>query len=405
MDTIFTRRRIETAAAALLAAITGIIGLAGRGEEALGPRFLALEKIGRFDQPVQVVQPPRGDLLFVVERAGRIRVIEHGQTAAQPFLDIRDRVDDQGKGDDQGMLALAFAPDYPDSHRFYVSYTDRHDDLRVVEYRRVQDSELQADPDSARTVLTVPQATPKDHAGMLAFGPDGYLYIGAGDGGPPGDPDNFAQDRNVLLGKILRIDPEPVEARGATRVRPYRVPRSNPFVEGPGRDEIYAYGLRNPRRFSFDRSTGALAIGDVGNTRFEEIDYVTAGRGRGANFGWNAYEGRAVFRGGVPRAQTVLPVLTYPDGQGCAVTGGYVVRDPRLIGVSGRDLVGQYLFGDYCSGRLFAFRPHPDKAGKGRKLRFHIPYLSSFGEDSSGRIYIVSQRGPVWRLVVRRKRQ
>ncbi len=389
----------------MLATITAIIGIAGRGEERLGPRFLALEKIGRFRQPVDVVQPPGSDLLFVVEKAGRIRVIDHGQTAAEPFLDIRGLVQDQGKGDEMGMLAVAFPPDYSDSRRFYVSYTDRQRELRVVEYRRAPNSELRADPASARSVLAIQEPTPKHHAGMLVFGPDGYLYVGSGDGGPSGDPNDVAQDRTVLLGKILRIDPNPVAASREKQASPYRIPKDNPFVGQAGRDEIYAYGLRNPWRFSFDRSTGALTIGDVGNDRFEEIDYVTAGRGRGANFGWNAYEGRAVFRGGVPRNQTVLPVFTYPHGPACAVTGGYVVRDPRLGGVYGRDLVGQYLFGDYCSGRLFTFRPHPDKAGKGRKLRFRIPYLTSFGEDNSGRIYVASQRGPVWRLVVRRKRQ
>jgi glucose/arabinose dehydrogenase len=395
---IFTRRQIETSVAAMLAAVTAIVGIAGRDElEPVGPKYLALEKVGRFRQPVQVVQPPRSDALFVVEKAGRIRVVEGGEIRARPFLDIHRRVEDRGEGGEQGLLSVAFAPDYPESGRFYVAYTDRRDDLRVVEYRRSSAADHLANRFSAREVITIPQPTTKHHGGMLLFGPGGHLYVGSGDGGPSGDPDGSAQNPASLLGKILRIDPEPAGGR------PYSIPRDNPFVGRPGRDEVYAYGLRNPWRFSFDRATGALAIGDVGNDRFEEIDYVPAGKGRGANFGWAAYEGFARFRGGVPKGKTVLPVLAYPHGPGCAVTGGYVVRDPSLTRLAGREIVGRYVFGDFCSGRIFSFRPRPRKAIQERRLRFKIPSLTSFGEDSQGRIYIVSQRGPVWRLVPRRK--
>jgi glucose/arabinose dehydrogenase len=399
MRTILTRRQLEISAAALLAAVAAIIGIAGRDEEKLGPRFLVLEKIGKFREPVQVVQPPRSELLFVLERAGRIRVVERGETVDESFLDLRDVVDDAGRGEDQGLVALAFPPDYQDSGRFYVSYTDRADELEVVEFRRDRGTELRARRSSARAVLTVPAPTPRNHAGMLAFGPDGLLYVGVGDGGSAA----VAQNRSLLLGKLLRIDPRPPPDRRP--VRPYRIPRDNPFVGTPGRDEIYAYGLQDPWRFSFDRATAALTIGDVGDETFEEIDYVIAGSGRGANFGWSDYEGREPFRGGIPRAETVLPVFVYERGPGCAAIGGYVVRDPRLEGVFGRELVGQYVFGDRCTGRLFAFRPHPDKAGKGRRLRFQIPELTSFGEDSAGRIYVLSGRGGIWRLSVRRKRR
>jgi glucose/arabinose dehydrogenase len=412
---MITRRQIETTAAALLAAVTAILGISFQDEERVGPKFLALEKIGKFRQPVHVAQPPRSELLFVIEKAGRIKVIDRGGEVPRPFLDIRGRVKDDGKGGEQGLLSVAFAPDYPQSRRLYVAYTDRHDELKVVEYRRSLRSELLADRSSARRVLAIPQPTTKHHGGMLLFGPDGHLYIGSGDGGPSGDPDEVAQDPTLLLGKLLRIDPRPRSRPGGKRPRgkrprgkgprPYTVPKENPFVGRPGRDEIYAYGLRNPWRFSFDRATGALAIGDVGDARFEEIDYVTAGKGRGANFGWSAYEAFARFRGGVPQERTVRPIYAYPHGLGCAVTGGYVVRDPRLTRIAGREIVGRYLFGDYCSGRLFAFRPRPHKAGKERKLRFRLPAISSFGEDGSGRIYIASQEGGVWRLVARRKRQ
>jgi glucose/arabinose dehydrogenase len=413
--TIFSRRQIETVVAAMLAAVTAIVGLSNRDEERLGPKFLALEKVGNFRQPVHIAQPPKSDLLFVVEKVGRIKVIDHGQEAARPFLDIRGRVKDDGKGDEQGLLSVAFAADYTESGRFYVAYTDRHDDLQVVEFRRSEQSDLRADRSSARRVLSIVQPSTKHHGGLLLFGPDGHLYIGSGDGGLSGDPNDTSQNPRLLLGKLLRIDPLPPTGaakprgkpkKGKAKPRPqYTVPKDNPFVGRPGRDEIYSYGLRNPWRFSFDRATGALTIGDVGDIGFEEVDYVTAGTGRGVNFGWSAYEGRQRYKGGVPRSQTVFPIYTYRHGPGCSVIGGYVVRDPRLTRIAGREIVGRYLFGDYCSGRLYAFRPRPEKAGKNRKLRFEIPALSSFGEDTSGRIYIVSKQGGVWRLVARRKRQ
>jgi glucose/arabinose dehydrogenase len=404
--TVFTRRQIETTAAAMLAAVTAILGLSFRDDDQVGPKFLALEKVGTFRQPVHVAQPPKSDLLFVVEKAGRIKVIAGGEEVPRPFLDIRGRVKDDGKGDEQGLLSVAFAPDYTDSGLFYVAYTDRHDDLEIVQYRRSEQADLLADPSSGRRLLAIPQPTTKHHGGLLLFGPDGHLYIGSGDGGPSGDPNNVSQNPRLLLGKLLRIDPrERTRGEDGKKRSPYTVPADNPFVGRPGRDEIYSYGLRNPWRFSFDRATGALSIGDVGDLTFEEIDYVTAGKGRGANFGWNAYEGNQRRRRGLPRTRTVPPIYVYRHGPGCSVIGGHVVRDPRLTRIAGREIVGRYLFGDYCSGRLFAFRPGPQKAGKNRKLRFNIPALSSFGEDGSGRIYIASKQGGVWRLVARRKRQ
>ncbi len=401
MRTAPTRRQIETAAAALLAAAAGAIGIAGRGAERVGPKFLALEKIGRFKEPIDLTQAPHSDLLFVAERPGRIAVVERGGIRRRPFLDISDLVEGGGNGRERGLLSLAFAPDYVTSGRFYVAYTAPGNRLDVVEYRRSAGSRLEADPDSARTLLSVAEPTGRADGGMLAFGPDGYLYIGVGSGGPPGDPLGLAQDRSVLNGKLLRIDPTPSGGL------PYSIPADNPFVGAPGRDEIYAYGLRDPWRFSFDRATGALAIGDVGENRFQEVDYLLAGQAAGANFGWNAYEGFEVFGGGppkLPRDETVKPIYAYPRRRGCAITGGYVVRDPSLTRIAGRELVGRYLFGDYCSGRVYAFRAKPKRAGKVRKLRFRVPVLASFAQDDAGRIYLISQRGNIWRLVPQRKR-
>jgi hypothetical protein len=257
-------------------------------------------------------------------------------------------------------------------------------------------------------VLRIPQPTTKHHGGLLLFGPDGHLYIGSGDGGPSGDPNRVGQNRQTLLAKILRIDPRPgplkrvPQPKGKTGKKPkrprykrapYTVPKDNPFVRRPGRDEIWSYGLRNPWRFSFDRPTGTIAIGDVGNDRYEEIDYLPAAQARGANFGWSAYEGFAPLNGGIPRSRTVLPAIAYPHGPGCAVVGGYVVRDRRLTRIRGREIYGRYLFGDYCSGKLYAFFPRPGrKPGKLRSFRFRLPFLTSFAEDNDGRIYLLTEK-------------
>ena len=398
--------------AGLLAAVAAIIGLSDRGEQPLGPKFLTLEKVGRFREPVHLAQPPGSELLFVVEKPGRVLVLKDGKAQKLPYLDLRRAVKDSGKGGEQGLLSIAFPPDYQDSGLSYVAYTDRRNAMRIVEYARRPGDELRADKGSAREILRIPQPTPQHHGGLLVFGPDKYLYIGAGDGGPSGDPANVAQNKRLLLGKLLRIDPstQPVapvrpSKRGVKPPAAYTVPRDNPFVGRPGRDEIYAYGLRNPWRFSFDRATGTLAIGDVGDARYEEINILPARKARGANFGWSGWEGNyRLKRGIVPRDRTVPPVLAYPHGPGCAVTGGYVVRDPNLSRIAGREIVGRYLFGDFCSGRLFAFRITPKGRGKERSFRFRIPFLTSFAEDRSGRIYMLSQRGPIYRLEPARKR-
>ncbi|MGZ5346227.1 MAG: PQQ-dependent sugar dehydrogenase [Solirubrobacterales bacterium] len=443
MRTIFSRRQIETVLAAMLAALAGIVGLASRDDDdRVGPRVLALEKVGSFHQPVHVSQPPGSDSpLFVVERHGTVRVIVDGQVRREPFLDLRRQVKHTGFGGEQGMLSIAFAPDYAESGLFYVAYTDRRNALRLVELRRRPDDELRAEPRSARLVLRIPQPTTTHHGGLLLFGPDKSLYVGSGDGGPWGDPDDVAQSKRSLLGKILRIDPrrglrpgtvapgadKPKSRRGKRdgtagagekrgdaapggprKPPPYTIPEDNPFVGRPGRDEIFAYGLRNPWRFSFDRAEDRIAIGDVGNYRFEEINILPLSRARGANFGWSDYEGDAPLKGRIPRSRTVKPTLVYPHGRGrCAVTGGYVVRDPRLSGIKGREIVGRYLFGDYCAQRIFAFRPRSDKLGKERKLRFELPAVTSFAEDRSGRLYVltygVGGRGDVFRLTTKRK--
>jgi glucose/arabinose dehydrogenase len=405
MPISLSRRQIETFIAALVAIGAAIVGIAVQEGRTLGPKFVTLQRIARLREPVYLTQPPgQNSRLYVVQKRGAVRIISNDHLLNRPFLDIRRLVKHNGPGGDPGMAAIAFAPDYARTGRFYVSYNNRQDALQLDEYRRSAADPLVADPSSRRPILTIPEPTPAHHGGLIVFGPDGDLYLGAGDGGPAGDPVGNAQNLNLLLGKLLRIDPTPAGRK------PYTIPPDNPFVGGPGRDEIWAYGLRNPRRFSFDRRTKTLGIGDVGNNRYEEIDYLPIARSRGANFGWPAFEGFAAFRGGLPRSATVLPALAYPHHPGCAVTGGYVVRDPRLARIRGREIVGDYLFADYCTGRLYGFRPRLGRrAGKQRSFRFGIRYLSSLGIDSSERIYVLTERGPtggkgsVYRLVPDRK--
>jgi hypothetical protein len=416
MPSALNRRQVETTIAALVAVAAAVVGLAVRDHSVRGPKSVALQRIGRFKQPVYVAQPPGvNSQLFVVQRPGTVKVLLNDRVQSRPFLNIRRLVKTTGKGGEQGMLSIAFPPDYRDSGLFYVAYTDHRDALRVVQYRRSAESQLVADRGSARLVLRIPQPTTKHHGGLLLFGPGGHMYIGSGDGGPSGDPGNVSQNKRLLLGKILRIDPlpGPPKGKGGTRA-PYTVPKDNPFVGRSGRDEIWAYGLRNPWRFTFDSSTHTIAIGDVGDYRYEEVDYLPVSKAAGANFGWSSYEGNAPLKAQVPKNRTVLPVLAYPHGPGCAIVGGYVIRDPRLGNIRGRQLQGRYIYADYCSGKLFAFRLRRDgKAGTRRSFRFKLPYLSSFGEDNAEHLYLMTEKattkegkpalGAVYRLVPHRK--
>lgn len=399
-----SRRQLEFGGLILLVLILGITGIVLRATRESGTKVVALEKIGNFDQPVGIVQPPGRSQLVVVEKAGKLRVIDDGVSLAQPMLDIRKLVKTSGKGGEQGLLSVAFPPDFSQTKRYYVSFTDRHDDLRIFEYRVRGSSGLVTKPGTGREILTVAQPTTKHHSGHLEFGPDGFLYVGSGDGGPSGDPGNVAQNPRSLLGKLLRIDPSATSGRkGKRNWLPYRVPKDNPFTGIPGRDEIYAIGLRNPWAFTFDRSTGALVIGDVGNSKFEEVNYVPAGGGLGANFGWSAFEGGSVFKGGVPRSQTIAPAVVYPHGPACSVIGGYVVRDPRLSRIAGPEVVGSVIFGDFCTGKVYTFVPRFGPAKKVQKLRFRIRGLDGFGQDRAGRIYLVSLDGGIWRVAAKRK--
>jgi glucose/arabinose dehydrogenase len=350
-----------------------------------------LEKVGDFQRPLYVAQPPgEEDLLFVVQKAGQVRVLERGETKTEPFLDLRDRVGSGGV--EQGLLSLAFAPDFARSRLLYVSFTDKRDDLEVVEFRASLANPLEVDPSKSRRLLSIHQPAPIHNGGHLVFGPGGHLYIGVGDGGPSHDPYRTAQSKNSFLGKILRIDPR------RDGDHPYTVPRSNPFVGRDGWDEVYAYGLRNPWRFSFDRKTGDLLIGDVGQDFYEEIDFRRARRAAGSNFGWSAFEGKRVENPDQRRRarRRVRPILVYSHVPRCSVTGGYVVRDTSL-----RPLLGRYVYGDFCSGKIRSLLPSAHRARDDKLLGLQVPALASFAEDNAGHIYAVSLNGPVYRLLPR----
>jgi glucose/arabinose dehydrogenase len=396
------------AATTLLLLAAGAAASDGVGPASPARADVVLKQIGAFDEPTYLTAAPGSRrLLFVTERKGVIAVIRRGRALPRPFLNISGMV--RRRNLEQGLLGLAFPPDYRRSGRFYVQYTDTSGDIRIDEFRRR--TATVAARSSRRPVLRIPEI---DHysnhnGGQLEFR-GRLLYIGVGDGSNPGDVANQAQDIASLRGKILRINPRP-----SRRGRPYRVPRSNPFVGRRGRDEILAYGLRNPWRFSFPPRRGGvdrIVIGDVGQNRFEEIDYETVRAANGADFGWDAFEGHAPYGCGAicPNAGTrdpggtVPPIHTYRHRRGaCAVVGGYVVEDPAL-----KSLRGRYVYADYC-GRLRSLRLRRGAAAGDRPLgvsvprgRLGFPALTSLGTDARGDLYLMSDNGPVYRFVAPR---
>jgi glucose/arabinose dehydrogenase len=358
---------------------------AGRDAASSGVRLV---KVGQFDAPLYVTAPP-GDRrrIFVVQQAGKIIDVRGGKRQPTPFLDITSKVT---SGGEQGLLSLAFAPDYAQSGLFYVYYTEKSGTESIWEYHRASDD--RADPNSARLVLRMHDPEPNHNGGLMIFGPDNLMYVGTGDGGGGNDQHGTrgnAQSLSSPLGKILRIDPR------RSGGRPYAVPSSNPFAGRAGAlGEIYSYGLRNPWRFSFDRATGNLAIGDVGQDQVEEIDFVSKGRGRGANFGWRPWEGRR-RNFDEPAPGAIFPVITHTHAAGfCSITGGYIVRDHGVPG-----LYGRYVYGDYCNSHVRVATLRAGKRVQSRTLSVPaISGVSSFGEDAQGRVYVTSLTGPVYRF-------
>jgi glucose/arabinose dehydrogenase len=348
------------------------------------------------DQPVFVANAGDGSgRLFIVEKAGVIRVLEPGQRTLRPFLDIRDRV--LSRGSEQGLLGLAFVPDFAGTGAFFVDYTDLSGDTVLSRFRVTGDA---ADPAGEVKVLGIDQPAANHNGGNLVFGPDGRLWIGTGDGGGANDRYGNGQNPATLLGKMLRLDVTGDPAK------PYTIPSDNPWVTAQWngrdvRDEIWALGLRNPWRYSFDRATGDLWIADVGQNQYEEINRVPAGAGGaldgGLNFGWPIMEGTHCFpdTAACRRDGLTLPVAEYPHGpDGCSITGGYVYRGAAVPG-----LAGAYLYGDYCSGRIWALTQGSNGAWQSRLLLESGLSISSFGEDEAGELYVADlSGGAVYRI-------
>ena len=396
-------RRLAIAAAAALATACGgnntpgppgespPPGTCGAGTPVQGtPPLRSVLIAGGFSSPLDLQVPP-GDhaRLFVVEQNGRIRIVRGGAIVQTPFLDISDRL---SSGGERGLLGLAFHPGYPANGRFFVNYTDRSGNTRISEFHLSSNPDV-ADADSERLLLFVQQPFPNHNGGGLAFGNDGMLYIGLGDGGSGGDPLGNGQSLDTHLGKMLRIDID--------HANPYAVPGDNPFVSTPGAaPEIWAYGLRNPFRFAFDRPTGDLYIGDVGQNRVEEIDVGLASRHGGENYGWNIMEGSDCYDPptGCSTAGLTLPVLDYTHSEGCSVTGGFVYRGCRMPGYQ-----GTYFYGDYCSAFIRSFRFQNGAVSDMRDwtsaVGQGIDQISSFGVDTDGEIYIVDYTGEVYKIV------
>jgi glucose/arabinose dehydrogenase len=378
--------------AATLSALAPLLAvLAGAPPAAAAPGVEA-HRVASLAAPVQAVSAPgkrNRKLTFVVERAGRVMVVDSGGLRRRPFLDIRDRV---RSGGEEGLLSIAFAPDYRESRRLYAYYTDRDSNIRVSGFRARRGSKPVVRAGSERRVIVIPHPGAGNHnGGQLAFGPDRKLWLAPGDGGGACDPRRNAQNPHSLLGKLLRIAPRPTGG--------YRIPPGNPLRGRSGRGEIWALGLRNPFRFSFAPG-GALAIADVGQNAREEINYLGRGAARGANFGWNAFEGSRPS--GCPTAapvpaRQILPIHEYghsgPGHSGCSVTGGIVVRGKRIPALRGR-----YVYADYCAGRLRSLIPDTAGARDERAVGTSVPAPTSFHQVRRGPVLVTSLRGGLYRL-------
>jgi len=353
-------------------------------QQASAAGTIHLKRIGSFQEPVYVTQPSSGGSVYVVERQGRVRVVRRGKTLSRPLFDITDRVESGYL--EQGLLSIAFAPGFRTSRLLYAYYTAKSGDQVVVEMRaNATGTRVVGSP---REVMRMSDNYANHNGGQLQFGPDGYLYIGTGDGGGSGDTDRNALDTSSLLGKILRIDPRPSGGQ------PYSSPDSNPFVATAGRDEIFAYGLRNPWRFSFDMQRDLIAIGDVGQDSFEEVDVVPRSQARGGNFGWSAYEALDRFNLDQTAPARIDPVAFYSHDDGCSVAGGYFVHDPDLPALRGR-----YLYADFCTDRIRSFRYSNGAATDRRTLDINTGrQVTSFGRGSKGQIWIATLNGSVYRI-------
>jgi glucose/arabinose dehydrogenase len=373
---------------AILWAAMSALGLSACMSGVAANEYVTLEAFAEdLERPVSIAHAGDGSgRLFIVQQDGQVLVHDGARVLEEPFLDIADRVSCCGE---RGLFDIAFHPDYARNGTFFVHYSDRAGDTAIARMR-VSNDPNRADPNSVQVVLRVAQPYRNHNGGQIRFGPDGFLYIALGDGGSGGDPGDRAQNLGELLGKMLRIDVD--------RGDPYAIPAGNPFIDRVGaRPEIWAYGLRNPWRFSFDRETGDLFIADVGQNAREEVNWRAADSRGGENYGWRLMEGRACYnpRSGCNDGSLTMPILEVPQTEGdCSITGGYRYRGARYA-----EARGLYIYGDYCSGRIWAAA---DANGAWRAVEiidtgFNI---SSFGEDEAGELYVADHDGTIYRLVL-----
>jgi glucose/arabinose dehydrogenase len=367
-------------------------GPADRSPEAIEPAALSSGQLtvirvtGGLSSPLGVTHAGDGSgRLFVVQRGGKVRVVKGGTLQAASFLDVGSRTDGSGE---RGLLGVAFHPQFASNGFVYVYYTNVNDGDIMVTRLTANAARTSASLATETLLLRINHPRTNHNGGAMAFGPDGYLYLGVGDGGGADDPDNNGQNKGTLLGKILRID---VNGSGSGPYDNYGIPSDNPFVGIAGADEVWAWGMRNPWRLSFDRTTGNLFIGDVGQNRYEEVDRESNASAGGLNYGWDVMEGKHCrFDGCTPPANDVLPVAEYNHSLGCSITGGYVYRGTH------RDMQGQYVFGDYCSGRIWTM-PHNGTAITERRDTGLL--ISSFGESQSAELYVTDLSGVLYRVI------
>ena len=349
-----------------------------------GAEFVWILIADGINRPTDMADPQDGSgRLLVLSQVGRVLVVEEGQVLSQPFLDLTGQVG--ATANERGLLGIALDPGFRENGYFYLNYSN-NDGANIISRFQKSAEGYFADPDSEVIFLVIEQPYANHNGGGLEFGPDGYLYIGMGDGGSGGDPQRNAQNINTMLGKMLRID---VVGKDA-----YTIPGDNPFAMGGGRQEIWALGLRNPWRYSFDRLNGDLFIADVGQNQWEEVNYVPAGSPPGLNFGWHYREGTHAFAGTIPAGlELVDPVYEYGRADGCSVTGGFVYRGELLP-----EFYGIYLFGDYCTGSVWGLLGAADGQWRVERLFQLNANISSFGEDAEGELYLLDHRGGLYRL-------
>ena len=324
------------------------------------------------------------DRLFIVEQAGTIRIFQDGALLDTPFLDILDPVG--SNSNEQGLLGMAFHPNYPENGTFFLNYTDVDGRTTIARYQVSDDPNI-ADAASEQILLTVPQPFANHNGGMIAFGHDGYLYVGLGDGGSQADPEGHGQNPATLLGSILRLDVDSDEGS-------YTIPADNPFINDPnGRPEVWAFGFRNPWRFSFDKLTGDIFIADVGQNKWEEVSWQAFGNRSGQNYGWNLMEGNHCFRDNCIAGEFTPAIFEYDHDHGCSISGGYIYRGQQFP-----SLTGNYFVGDFCSGTIWSVFQQPDGNWQSAIILESDLPITSFGEDANGELYVVARTGRIFQI-------